>query len=441
MSSQEPHGLFARARDARLLQVLGVYLAVSFGAIQIIDIFIDRLGLPDWFFPAAIALLVIGVPIMVATAVLQSSHSRSAPREILPGFESNELRADDVSPPAGGQHWLTWRRALLGGAGAFALLVLVAVGYLGLRAAGIGPVGSLLAKGVLKQNDRILIADFHSSPVDSLWAQAVTEAFRVDFAQTRAVTVVGPDRVRDALRQMMKPPDTHLDAATAREVALRAGISAVVTGDIARAGGGYVVSAHLIAPDSGTVLAAYREEAADSAGLLPAIDKLSKKLRGKIGESLRAIRANDRLEQVTTPSLEALRKYSMAIRPVPRAPHGARAVPDGSGVFQYPPPVPERDRGVPAAPRSLPQRLHSAQQSGVALPVRSRLSARRRSSQESHQCGVRLAGRISQSAANTGRHGRPGRCAADRGADAHPLSRERFPRCSPRRLVQLARTI
>jgi tetratricopeptide (TPR) repeat protein len=301
--------------------VLAVYLAACLGAIQLLDVFINRFGLPDWFFPAAIALLIIGLPMIVATAVLQAPDRTRSPKEVLPGYESNQLLEDDahaahdpVRPHVGGRHWLTWRRALIGGASAFGVLILAAGGYLGLRAAGIGPIGSLMAKGVIKQSDKVLIADFHSSAADTAWAQALTVAFRIDFAQTRAVTMVEPERVRPVLRMMQKPADARLDAALAREVAMRAGISAVVTGDIARVGNGYVISAQLVTPDSGTVLAAYRAQARDSTELLQAMDKLSKQLRGKIGESLRYIRANDNLEQVTTPSLEALRKYSMGIR-------------------------------------------------------------------------------------------------------------------------------
>jgi hypothetical protein len=62
------------------------------------------------------------------------------------------------------------------------------------------------------------------------------------------------------------------------------------------------------------VLTAVRETAADQSVLLAAIDRLSSKLRERIGESLVTIRGEPRLEQVTTGSLAALRKYSEALR-------------------------------------------------------------------------------------------------------------------------------
>jgi tetratricopeptide (TPR) repeat protein len=68
----------------------------------------------------------------------------------------------------------------------------------------------------------------------------------------------------------------------------------------------------LLSSDDATVLATYAQEAADSTEILAAVDKLSRKLREKIGESLRTIRNDRPLAAVTTPSLEALRKYTQA---------------------------------------------------------------------------------------------------------------------------------
>jgi Flp pilus assembly protein TadD len=62
------------------------------------------------------------------------------------------------------------------------------------------------------------------------------------------------------------------------------------------------------------VLATARETARDSTGILDAVDRVSKKLRERIGESLRTLRANAPLAEVTTGSLEALRKYSQALQ-------------------------------------------------------------------------------------------------------------------------------
>jgi len=89
----------------------------------------------------------------------------------------------------------------------------------------------------------------------------------------------------------------------AREVAIREGIKAVVAGDISPAGRQFIVSASLLTAEDGNVLAAFRETARDSSEVIPAVDKLSKRLRAKIGESLKTIRQSPPLERVTTASL------------------------------------------------------------------------------------------------------------------------------------------
>jgi tetratricopeptide (TPR) repeat protein len=113
---------------------------------------------------------------------------------------------------------------------------------------------------------------------------------------------------------MERNPNEPLTSEVAREVAVREGIKAVVDGEINRAGGGYVLSTQLIVPEGGDVVVAFRETASDSTEIIPALDRLSKRLREKFGESLRTVRASRRLSRVTTASLPALRKYSQASR-------------------------------------------------------------------------------------------------------------------------------
>src|SRR6185437_14358521 len=66
----------------------------------------------------------------------------------------------------------------------------------------------------------------------------------------------------------------------------------------------------LIAAQSGDELASYSESAKDAGDLIPSVDRLTKELRGKIGESLKTVRAAPPLDQVTTASLGALKSYA-----------------------------------------------------------------------------------------------------------------------------------
>src|SRR3989475_4851576 len=113
---------------------------------------------------------------------------------------------------------------------------------------------------------------------------------------------------------MGRAPGAPLDLALARELAQREGAKAVVHGQIDPLGRGYVVSAELVGASDGAALVAVRENAQDDGAIIGAVDRLSHRLRERIGESLKTIRASDPLEQVTTRSLEALRKYSQGVR-------------------------------------------------------------------------------------------------------------------------------
>ena len=85
--------------------------------------------------------------------------------EASPESESvaDAVEGEATAPGAGGVWRLfTWRNAILGGVLAFAFLGVVVTGYTAMRAMGIGPVGSLVAKGVIAPRERIILADFEN---------------------------------------------------------------------------------------------------------------------------------------------------------------------------------------------------------------------------------------------------------------------------------------
>src|SRR4029079_9329627 len=209
---------------------------------------------------------------------------------------------------------VSWKRATRGGIVAVSAFVLLVVGYMVLRAFGIGPAGSLRAAGKRAASDKVLVAAFDAPTADSSLGSTITEAVRTNLSQSRAMHVVQTSAIVAALEQMKRPDTARVDLATAREVAQRAGAKAVVAGSVVRAGAGYIVTARLVTAETGDELASYRESAKDAGDLIPAVDRLTKSLRGKIGESLTAVRAAPRLDQVTTGSLGALRSYAAGLR-------------------------------------------------------------------------------------------------------------------------------
>ena len=54
-----------------LWQVLGIFVAASWVVLQVVELLTDTAGLPDWTPSMALVLLLIGLPICLATAFVQ----------------------------------------------------------------------------------------------------------------------------------------------------------------------------------------------------------------------------------------------------------------------------------------------------------------------------------------------------------------------------------
>ncbi len=178
----------------------------------------------------------------------------------------------------------------------------------------VGRAGTLIGNDVLAQNDMVLVADFQNRTTDSTLATTITDAIRVDLQQSRAVNVLSSTAMAAAFRRMNLPVGEAISEAKVRELAEREGIKAFVLGDIARIGGGYQLTARVVATATGSDALTARATAADDSKLLGALEELGASLRRGIGESLRSVAATAPLARVTTASLPALRAYSSAMR-------------------------------------------------------------------------------------------------------------------------------
>lgn len=286
-------------------QILGLYLGASWVVLQVVDTVNSTVGMPDWVVKSSFVLLAVGLPIVLTTAFVQRGWAGGWSGGVAAAAETDEGRR---------RRLFSWRNALLGGVGAFALLGVGTAGWLIMRSAGIGAAGTLVAKGVLDAKDPILLADFENSTGDATLGDVVTEALRVDLSQSSAVELADRAFVKNALERMERPGDAPLTEELAYELAEREGIPAIVTGEVGRVGGGYVLSARLTATESGDVLVSHRESAKDSTQLLEAIDGLAHHMRERIGDPLRSIAKSPPLAHVTTANLDALRVYSEARR-------------------------------------------------------------------------------------------------------------------------------
>jgi eukaryotic-like serine/threonine-protein kinase len=204
------------------------------------------------------------------------------------------------------------RTPLLSATFAGAAVLALALGFISLRQKSVPDEPSLASTGAFSARDRILVADFADHVGDTALAATISEAFRVELTQSPFVRVLSSRQLRSALTRMELSPNLMLDDTLARELAMREGLKAYVTGSISKAGGRYSINSQLVSAEKGDLLAAVHETASDSSEVIHAVDLLSERLRKRMGESLASIEATPPLEQVTTRSLEALRLYTEA---------------------------------------------------------------------------------------------------------------------------------
>lgn len=100
----------------------------------------------------------------------------------------------------------------------------------------------------------------------------------------------------------------------AREICQRRGINALLVGTIANLGRHYVITLETINSQNGEVIALQQTGAESREQVLKALGQAATRLREKLGESLASIgQFNAPIEQATTPSLEALKDYSVGV--------------------------------------------------------------------------------------------------------------------------------
>ena len=292
--------------------------AVAFVVVAVVaKAAIVGIGLPDWVFPGALVVMALGLPVIAFTAYTQYVVRRSvtAPPSDTPGGTGARTTHGTMATIAlkASPH-VSWRRAIIGGVWAVAAFTVFVGAFMVLRDLGIGPAGSLLAAGRIRNRAPVLITDFAVTNTDSALGAVVSDAVRAALSQSSVISLVSPAAIASTLRLMQREPTSKLDLSLARDVAQRQGVRAIADGSVTGVRGGYIVTLRFVSADSGVELASFRESGDGPRGLIDAADKLARELRARIGESLRSIQATPPLEQVTTSSLEALRKYSAASR-------------------------------------------------------------------------------------------------------------------------------
>jgi serine/threonine protein kinase/Flp pilus assembly protein TadD len=178
----------------------------------------------------------------------------------------------------------------------------------------------------LTEKDTVVLADFDNKTGDPVFDDALKQALAVQLGQSPFLNILSDRKVEDTLHLMGRASNERITRDVARELCIRTGSKALLLGSVSNLGGQYVIGVDAVGCSTGDTLAKEQEEAATKQDVLKALGKASSSLRSKLGESLATIQKFDVPVEATTPSLEALKAFSMGITTF-RAKGNAEAIP------------------------------------------------------------------------------------------------------------------
>ena len=166
----------------------------------------------------------------------------------------------------------------------------------------------------LSAQDAIVVADFENTTGDAVFDDALRQALLVGIQQSPNVQVLSDRKVAIILKQMGHSSEDRINGQLGFQLCQRVGAKALLQGSISRIGSAYLVGLAAIRCENGKLIAHEQVEANEESDVVDALGKPTLKLRERLGESLPSIRRyNAPLEQATTPSLDALKTYSLAL--------------------------------------------------------------------------------------------------------------------------------
>jgi eukaryotic-like serine/threonine-protein kinase len=167
----------------------------------------------------------------------------------------------------------------------------------------------------LTDKDTIVIADFTNTTGDTVFDGTLRQGLSVQLEQSPFLSIISDQRIQQTLQMMGQKPDAKLTPELARELCQRAGSTAALDGSIAQIGTQYDLILRAVNCSNGESLTSTETQARDESHVLDALGKAASEIREKLGESLRTVEKFDTpLEQATTPSLEALKALTLAMR-------------------------------------------------------------------------------------------------------------------------------
>jgi len=167
----------------------------------------------------------------------------------------------------------------------------------------------------LTDKDTIVLADFDNKTGDAVFDGTLRQGLSVQLEQSPFLSIISDEQVQQTLQMMDQRPNAKLTPEIALELCQRTASAAVLDGSITQIGTPYLVTVKAVNCASGESLASAEAQASDKSHVLDALGETASAIRNKLGESLSTVQKFDTpLEQATTPSLEALKAFSLGFQ-------------------------------------------------------------------------------------------------------------------------------
>jgi serine/threonine protein kinase/Flp pilus assembly protein TadD len=307
-------------------------------------------------------------PLAQASSSASGSSPALAPSPSSSVVKVPERVAEKIAeaPVAGGKRWKVLVPAAV-------MLVAAAIGgafYVRSRSAT-----RVTKAAPLTEKDTVVLADFTNSTGDPVFDGTLKQALAVDLEQSPFLNILSDRRVSETLKLMGRAPTEHVTADVARELCLRTGSKAVLGGSISNLGSQYIVGLDAVACNTGDNLAKEQAEAPSKEGVLKALTAAATAMRARLGESLASVQRFDVPVEATTPSLEALKAYSMGIT-TSRTKGDAEAIPFTKRAIELDPNFAMAYVGLAVHYSNLGQASLAAENAKKAYDLRDRVSDR-----------------------------------------------------------------
>jgi len=252
--------------------------------------------------------------------------------------------------------------------------VLVVLGTVAILA-GAGYFLSRRPSPKLTDKDTVVLADFTNTTGDAVFDDTLKQALAVELGQSPFLNVLSDRRVSEILRMMGRPANERVTVDVGRELCLRAGSKAILSGSISSLGGPYVIGLVAVGCATGEVLDREQVQASRKPDVLKALDQAASALRTKLGESLPSVQKFEVPIEATTTSLEALKNYSMGVK-VTREQGDAPGIPFLKRALELDPNFPLAYAGLSIRYGNLNQPSLALEYAAKAYELRDRVTER-----------------------------------------------------------------